>query len=120
MKKLRFALAAVAVAALGLTGAAAAQTPVNIVYPINGGVYPIVNPPTPPLTMAYIPVSFSATCVGGPHPLQWSFDGAPPLGNTQFYDEASVQFVYKLPGGFHTLQVQSDCGFSQVQFRVGN
>lgn len=48
----------------GLVGAVCAQSPVNVVYPINGGTYPIMGPATGPLNAAYITASFSTTCQG--------------------------------------------------------
>jgi hypothetical protein len=118
MKKLSLAFAILAVVALA--GTAQAQAAVNIVYPINGGIYPITNPAPGPLFSAYITSSFSVTCAGGGHNVQWGFDAGPAVGSANFYDQTSTQFVNKLPGGNHTFWVQSDCGFSQVGFRVGN
>ena len=105
---------------LGLSGSVQAQTPVNIVYPIDGGTYPITGPAPGPLNSAYFTSSFSVTCGGGGHTVSWGFDGNPPLGTANFYDQTSSQFVYKLPGGVHTFWVNSDCGVSQVRFRIGN
>jgi hypothetical protein len=61
-----------------------ANTPVNIVYPISGHSYPITNPAPGTLKSAYVTASFSLTCNS--------------LGNAEFYDQISVQFVHKLPG----------------------
>src|SRR5436305_11049214 len=103
MKKISFALAILA--ALALAGSAAAQAPVNIVYPINGGTYPITGPAPGPLNSAYFTSSFSVTCQGGQHNVQWGFDGNPAVGRSTFYDQTSAQFVHKLPGGVHTFWV---------------
>ena len=65
-----------------------------------------------------MPASFSVTCGGGSHRFEWGFDG-PPLGTAEFYDEISVQFVQKLPGGRHVFWVRSDCGEDRVQFAIG-
>lgn len=118
----RFALCAAVVLALCVlaAGPAMAQTPVNIVYPIDGGVYPITNPSPGPLDSAYFTSSFSVTCQGGPHTVRWGFDGGPTLGTATFYDQLTSQFVYKLPGGTHLFWVVSDCGDSRVKFDIGN
>ena len=121
MKKLRFAIAGFAVvSALVLAGAAHAQAPVNIVYPINGGTYPITGPAPGPLNSAYFTSSFGTTCPGGSYTVQWGFDGGPAVGSATFYDQASVQFVHKLPGGSHIFWVNSSCGASSVKFQIGN
>jgi len=120
MKKVGFALALLAAIALGLAASAEAQAAVNIVYPINGGIYPITGPAPGPLASAYFTSSFSVTCAGGGHNVQWGFDAGPAVGSSTFYDQTSVQFVHKLPGGNHTFWVTSDCGGSQVPFRIGN
>jgi hypothetical protein len=93
------------------------QIPVNIVYPINGGTYPIVDP-SGPIHSAYFTASFGTTCEGGPHTVKWGFDGG-TLGSAQFYDELSAQFTWKLPAGPHTFWVASDCGKNEVRFQIG-
>ena len=120
MKKIGFALALLAALALGLAASVEAQAPVNIVYPINGGTYPITGPAPGPLNSAYFTSSFSVTCQGGQHSAQWGFDGGPAVGSATFYDQMSAQFVHKLPGGGHVFWVTSDCGASQVRFQIGN
>ena len=89
--------------AVGLAGAAQAQTGqvdgVNIVYPIHGSTYPITDPGPGGLKSAYFASSFSVKCRGGSHQVKWGFDGSGSLGSASFYDEVSVQFVHKLPGG---------------------
>jgi hypothetical protein len=117
MKKLialSFALALIA-----LAGAVQAQAPVNIVYPIDGGSYPITNPAPGVLSSAYFTSSFSVTCQGGPRAVKWGFD-ATTVGSASFYDQFSAQFVHKLPGGWHTFWVSSDCGDSRVRFYIGS
>jgi hypothetical protein len=117
MKKFAFAIA---VLALGLAAAPAfAQAPVNIVYPIDGGVYPITDPAPGALFSAYFTSSFSVTCQGGQHDVEWGFDTT-TVGNATFYDQFSAQFVHKLPGGTHIFWVRSDCGDSRVKFDIGN
>jgi hypothetical protein len=103
----------------GLAGATHAQAPVNIVYPITGGTYPIQNPAPGPLSSAYITSSFSVTCQGGSHTVRWGFDGT-TIGSAVFYDQLSEQQVWKLPGGSHLFWVSSDCGYQEVKFAVGN
>lgn len=116
MKK--FALATVVLGCLAAVPAFA-QAPVNIVYPINGGVYPISNPGPGTLFSAYFTSSFSVTCQGGQHTAKWGFDAA-TVGTATFYDQYSAQFVHKLPGGNHIFWVTSDCGNSEVKFDIGN
>ena len=96
------------------------QADVNIVYPIDGGVFPKVDPaPGDPVASAYITASFSATCVGGPHDVKWGFDNQ-ELGEGTFYDQFSAQQVWKLVGGKHTFWVKSDCGDCQVRFEIAD
>ncbi len=114
MKKIVGTFMAVVVA--GIAGSALAQVPVNIVYPINGAGYPITDPAVSGLKSAYFTASFGATC-GGDHKIRWGFDGS-TLGSTVFYDQISVQFVHKLPGGKHQLWVKADCGSDEVTFAI--
>jgi len=117
MKKLyAFVFAAVLFA---LAGAAQAQAPVNIVYPINGGTYPITGPAPGVLNSAYFTSSFSVTCPGGQWNVKWGFDGT-TVGSATFYDQFTSQFVHKLPGGTHIFWVVSDCGDERVKFDIGN
>lgn len=111
--------AAVLALCLLAAGPAGAQAPVNIVYPIQGGTYPITNPAPGPLDSAYFTSSFSVTC-DGDHTVEWGFDGGPAVGSASFYDQFSAQFVHKLGGGTHIFWVTSDCGNSQVKFNIGN
>ncbi len=113
--------------AVGLAGAAQAQSGqvdgVNIVYPIHGATYPITDPGPGGLKSAYFASSFSVTCGGGPRQVKWGFDGSASLGAASFYDEVSVQFVHKLPGGTHVFYVISECGKvprGEVKFRIGS
>ena len=93
---------------------------VNIVYPINGGSYPITDPAPGALNSAYFTASFSVTCGGGPHEVKWGFDASPALGKAKFYDMISVQFVHKLPGGIHYFWVDAgNCGKAKVKFKIG-
>jgi hypothetical protein len=41
------------------------------------------------------------------------------LGDAEFYDQFSAQFVHKLPGGKHVFFVTSDCGDDKVAFAIG-
>jgi hypothetical protein len=99
--------------------ALADQVKVNIVYPINGASYPVTDPALLKLKSAYVTASFSVTCGGGPHKVTWGFDALPALGNATYYDQTSVQQVYKLPAGRHTFWVKCDCGENKVTFKVG-
>lgn len=105
---------------IGLVGLANAdQVKVNIVYPINGASYPNTDAPVGKLNSAYFTASFSVTCGGGGHNVKWGFDNLPPLGSSTFYDQTSIQFVHKLPGGSHVFWVKSDCGENKVKFSIG-
>lgn len=95
-----------------------ANVPVNIVYPISGASYPILDPSPGALHSAYFTASFGVTCAGGPHSVKWGFDGN-GLGSAEFYDQITVQFVHKLPGGSHVFFVSSDCGDDKVKFAIG-
>ena len=120
MRKLCAAILFCALGLAALAGPGLAQAKVNIVYPISGGTYPIIDPPPGHLHSAYFTSSFSVTCAGGPHKVQWGYDAAPALGTSSFYDQTSVQFVHKLPGGIHLFWVKADCGSSEVRFKLGN
>jgi len=90
-----------------LSGSAfAANAPVNIAYPINSGT--VTN---------YFHSYFTTTCSGGSYTVKWLLDGV-LIGSGKFYDTASIQFAYKLPTGWHSLQVISDCGSDAVKFYV--
>lgn len=90
---------------------------VNIVYPINGAHYPITTPAPEAVNAAYFTSSFSVTCAGD-HKVQWGFDNSPAIGSSTFYDQTSVQFVHKLPGGQHLFWVRSNCGEKRVNFKI--
>ncbi|MCI0695894.1 hypothetical protein L0337_28320 [candidate division KSB1 bacterium] len=92
------------------------QSAVNIVYPIDGGTYPITDPACG-VRSAYFTASFSTTCAGGPHTVKWGFDGR-TLGKASFYDQFSAQFTWKLPAGAHRFWVESDCGKGAVKFKI--
>jgi hypothetical protein len=93
------------------------QVKVNIVYPINGASYPITDPAPGRLSSAYFTASFSVTCQGD-HKVEWGFDRS-SVGNMYFYDQVSIQFVHKLPGGKHVFWVKADCGENKVRFIIG-
>ena len=92
------------------------QIHVNIVYPIDGGSYPITDPNCQ-VKSAYFTASFGTTCAGGPHSVKWGFDGN-SLAGAEFYDQFSAQFTWKLPAGTHTFHVVSDCGKAEVKFEI--
>lgn len=94
---------------------ALSQSPVNIVYPIHNGSYPVTGPTG--AGSAYVTASFGTTCSGGSYTVKWGFDGASVGGGT-FYDEMSAQFTHKLASGWHRFWVQSDCGRDIVKFFV--
>jgi hypothetical protein len=96
------------------------KTPVNIVYPIDGEKYPKANYGSSECEVesAYFAASFSVTCKGGSHSVEWGFDDD-KIGEAHFYDEISVQLTWKLPKGKHKFWVQSDCGEAEVIFGIG-
>ncbi len=116
----------VVAAVLGLAGAAQAAGQVdgvNIVYPIEGAAYPITDPGPGGLKSAYFASSFSVKCRGGPGTVEWGFNASAALGSARFYDQTSMQFVHKLPGGAHYFWVRSNCGQIRegtVKFRIGS
>ena len=97
-----------------LANSAIAQVPVNIIYPTNGGSYP-VGGGLPTGDAEYINASFSVTCQGGEYDVKWGFNGA-TVGSGRFYDQIIVQQTYKLPAGKNTFFVRSDCGEDIVKF----
>jgi hypothetical protein len=108
--------ASVALSLLAAANLASAQVPVNIIYPIDGGSYP-VGGGLPTGGAEYINASFSVTCQGGAHRVVWGFNGS-AVGNDTFYDQVIVQQTYKLPAGTNSFFVKSDCGSDYVKFRV--
>lgn len=105
MKKLPVLIATISL--LSSTVAAnAANAPVNIAYPINGAS--VTN---------YFYSSFTTTCQGGLYTVAWYLDGN-LVGNGTFYDTAGIHFAQKLPTGWHSLEVVSNCGQDAVKFYV--
>ena len=94
------------------------QAPVNIVYPVDGATYPLVDPSPGVVRSAYLTFSFGVTCPGGAQDVAWGVDSE-TLGKATYYDQFSAQFVWKLPGGTHTFWVKTDCGDGRVKFSVG-
>jgi hypothetical protein len=88
------------------TAANATNAPVNIAYPINGAS--VTN---------YFYSSFTTTCPGGSYSVAWYLDGV-LTGSGSFYDTAGIHFAQKLPTGWHSLQVISNCGQDAVKFYV--
>ena len=73
------------------------------------------------LDSSYLTASFSVTCAGGPHLVEWGFDGQ-VIGSASFYDMFSAQQVWKLAGGPHDFTVDAGklCGRDRVAFWIGN
>ena len=93
------------------------QSTVTIVYPVAGGVYPIVESDSL-ASAAYITASFSITSIGGPHKVKWGFDKE-PVGSATFYDQFSAQFTWYLAAGEHSFCIASDDGNkAKVLFEV--
>lgn len=82
------------------------QHAVNIAYPVSGST-----------VRNYFTSSFSTTCPGGQHTVEWGFDGT-TIGKATFYDQLSAQFSHKLPVGSHIFWVKSSCGENRVPFKV--
>ena len=101
-----WATLALAVLSLTVTTYAVQNAPVNIVYPIHLQSYE-----------DYFEASFSTTCPGGSHVLEWYIDGT-LIGQGEFYDQMSVQLSQKAGTGWHTLEVRSPCGADGVRFFV--
>jgi len=114
MKKIY--LSACVLLAVSVLNTVSAQVPVNIIYPINGGTYP-VGGGLPTGGAEYINASFSVTCQGGAHTVVWGFNGT-QVGSEGFYDQVIVQQTYKLPAGANSFFVKSDCGSDLVRFKV--
>ncbi len=115
--KIFFGAIIVIVAVIGFAGLTFAE--VNIVYPINGGSYPITDPAPGALGSAYFTASFAVTCPGGGHAVKWGFDRN-SVGSANFYDQMSAQQVWKLLGGTHTFWVDAGkCGTEKVKFEIG-
>jgi hypothetical protein len=93
------------------------QSTVTIVYPVAGGVYPIVESDSL-ASSAYTTASFSITSIGGPHKIKWGFDKE-LVGSTTFYDQFSGQFTWNLAAGEHSFCIASDDGSkAKVLFEV--
>ncbi len=108
MKKLLPLLALALVAAFAAAPAhAVVNAPVNIAYPIMYNSYD-----------NYVTFAFSVTCPGGQNTVKWSFDSSTSVGAATYYDNFNAQFLHKLPTGWHTFDVATDCGFDQVKFYV--
>ena len=113
MKKLWYGVLFIALSAL--CSQAWAQAPVNIVYPIHGGSYPVGG--STGAGAAYFTFSFSATCPGGANNVTWGVDGI-TLGKARFYDQYTGQGVWKSPTGVHKFWVNASCGSQGVKFNI--
>ena len=40
------------------------------------------------------------------------------IGSSEYYDNFNAQFLHKLPTGWHTFEVYTDCGQDVVKFWV--
>ncbi|MCK4764075.1 MAG: hypothetical protein KAW12_17885 [Candidatus Aminicenantes bacterium] len=87
---------------------------VNIVYPAEGGVYPVTGPTGSKST--YFTASFGITC-DGDFNAEWGFDKQ-PIGKGLFYDQMSAQFVFKLSGGDHIFWVKAENMEEKVKFTL--
>jgi hypothetical protein len=107
MKKILplFALALV-LALVAPAAHAVVNAPVNIAYPVAGSA-----------NDNYFKVAFSVTCPGGQNTVKWGFDGA-GIGFSTYYDNFNAQFLHKLPTGWHTVDVWTDCGQDSAPFYV--
>jgi hypothetical protein len=108
MKKLLSLLALALVFAFAAAPAqAVVNAPVNIAYPIMHNAYD-----------NYVTFAFSVTCPGGQNTVKWGFDSGPTFGGSTYYDNFNAQLLHKLPTGWHTFDVYTDCGTDQVKFFV--
>ena len=90
---------------------------VNIVYPIDGHSYPIIDPNCK-IDSGYFTFSFSATCSGGPVTVKWGINND-DLGKALFYDQFTAQFVHKLRKGTYEFWVDAGlCGTGSVGFTI--
>jgi len=105
---------------LGCAIAGPAAGDVTIFYPVPNGSYPITDPATSGINSAYFSGSFGVSCDGGPHTVTWTVDNA-LLGEASFYDQITVQFLHKLEGGGHAMEVKTgdECGYGGVKFLIG-
>ena len=93
------------------------QPVIKIVYPIEGGTYPIVESDSL-ASSAYFTASFCITAAGGPHKVKWGFNGN-STGVATFFDQISSQFTYELSAGEHQLNVICSTGQKEeVYFTV--
>ncbi|MCI5221126.1 MAG: hypothetical protein D3924_00225 [Candidatus Electrothrix sp. AR4] len=81
------------------------QASITIVYPIEGGAYPIIESDSL-ASAACFTASFSITSAGGPHKVKWGFDGM-AIGGATFFDQFSNQFTWNLPAGEHVFHIAS-------------
>ena len=92
---------------------------VTIVYPMEGAAYRAMEPAPGEVDASYFTASFSVTCAGGPHLVEWGF-GSEVIGSASFYEQMSTQQVWKLPRGRHRFWVNAgpDCGRERVKFWI--
>lgn len=106
MKKFALSIAFAGLFAIAGTASAVVNAPVSIAYPISGSS--VAN---------YFKSSFTTTCPGGSNVVNWYLDST-LVGSGSYYDTASVEFLHKLPTGWHTLTVKASCGGDAVKFYV--
>lgn len=115
MKKLVAAFVLIGVLSLAETGRAA-QAGAHIAYPLDGASYTISS------AYPILPISFSVTCNDlEDHDVTWGYGTSAndeTLGRAKFRGTESVQFLQKFNKGTWIFWVKSDCGGSQVKFRV--
>ena len=109
------AIVLIGVLSLTETGQAA-QVGAHIAYPLEGSSYTISS------AYPILPVSFSVTCKDlEDHSVTWGYGSGAndeTLGRATFRGTESVQFLQKFSKGTWVFWVKSDCGESQVKFRV--
>ena len=94
---------------------------VTIIYPFDGAKHPKAFPGPHQIDSYYLPISFAVTCEGRPHNVKWGINDNEELGNASFYDQITVQQIFKLPVGGHFIRVETDdrsCGSQVFKFQV--
>ena len=94
---------------------------VHIIYPFDGASHPKIFPGPSKIDSYYLPISIAVTCEGGPHRVNWKIDDE-ELGSASFYDQITVQQIFKVGVGGHVFRVETDdqrlCGSKVIKLLV--
>ena len=108
----------VLIALLGLAGAAGAQTPVNIVYPINGATYPITDPPDRPAQLGTTSPRASASPATATTRSSGASTATRPSAARPSTTRRASSSSTSSPAATHTvLGASADCGESAGEVR---